>query len=75
VNVRASSAGALARLLAWDASCLPVVTDIITAPDAVTLNLDAPGVELARVGRWPRGHRAAVALQTVAAAAFLFERG
>jgi DNA-binding NtrC family response regulator len=75
VNVRASSAGALARLIAWDASCLPVVTDIITAPDAVALDLDAPGVELARVCRWPRGQRAAVALQTVAAAAFLFERG
>lgn len=75
MNVRASSAGALARLLAWDAPFLPVVTDLTATPEGFALGLDAPGIELARVCRWPRGQRAAVALQTVAAAAFLFERG
>jgi DNA-binding NtrC family response regulator len=75
VRIRTSSAGAVARLLAWDASFLPVVSDVRVTPDSVALGLGAPGVELARVCQWPRGQRAAVALQTLAAAAFLFERG
>jgi len=75
VNVRSSSTGALARLLAWDVSFLPVVTSVTATPEGVTLGLEAPGIELERVCLWPRGQRAAVALQAVAAAVFLFERG
>jgi DNA-binding NtrC family response regulator len=75
VKIRTSSAGAVARLLAWDASFLPVASDVTVAPDGVAIGLGAPGVELARVCQWPRGQRASVALQTLAAAAFLFERG
>jgi hypothetical protein len=74
VRIRTSSAGAVARLLAWDASFLPVVSDVRVTPDGVALGLGAPGVELARVCQWPRGQRAAVALQT-GRRGFLFERG
>jgi DNA-binding NtrC family response regulator len=75
VKVRTSSTGALARLLAWDAPFLPLATAITAEDDALDVVLDAPGVELAQVPRWPRVQRAAVALQAFAAGAFLFEHG
>lgn len=75
MRLRASSAGALARLLAWDAPFLPLATAITAGPDGLDVVLDATGVELARVFKWPRVERAAVALQAFAAGAFLFEHG
>ena len=75
MSVRAPGAAALARLLAWDAACLPDVADPGGEPDAVSVRCCSRGAELAAVARWPRGQRAAVAVQVVAAATFLFERG
>jgi DNA-binding NtrC family response regulator len=75
VNVRSSSPGALARLLAWDAPFLPVVSTVTATPDGVEVAIDVQGTGLPEVCRWPRAQRAAVALQALAAGAFLFERG
>ncbi|HQU32742.1 MAG TPA: sigma 54-interacting transcriptional regulator [Thermoanaerobaculaceae bacterium] len=75
MSVRAPGAAALARLLAWDAACLPDVADPGGERDAVSVRCNARGAELAAVARWPRGQRAAVAVQVITAAAFLFERG
>ena len=75
MSPRASAAGHLARLLSWDAPFLPAVNELAFTPDGFEVHCDAPGVELARTASWPRGQRAAVALQLVAASAFLFERG
>ncbi len=75
MSARASAAGHLARLLSWDAPFLPAVTELAFTSDGLEVHCDAPGVELGRAMSWPRGQRAAVALQVVAASAFLFERG
>ncbi len=75
MSVRVLGAAALARLLAWDASCLPDAAELGAEPGDVTVRCSLRGAELAAVARWPRGQRLAVALQVVAAAAFLFERG
>lgn len=63
------------RLLAWDAPFLPEPHLVGTAGSVAGSLEPARGVGLAAVKRWPRGQRAAVALQLVAAAHFLFERG
>ncbi len=75
MNARASAAGHLARLLSWDAPFLPAVTELALTSVGLELACAAPGAELARAMCWPRGQRAAVALQIVAASSFLFERG
>jgi DNA-binding NtrC family response regulator len=75
VNIHPTTATTLARLLAWDAPFLPLVTEVVSGSECITLRLDVPGVELARVCGWRRGERAAVALQALAATVFLFERG
>ncbi|HVN74678.1 MAG TPA: sigma 54-interacting transcriptional regulator [Thermoanaerobaculaceae bacterium] len=75
MKVRTPTAGSLARLLAWDAPFLPTVDEVSGDPDAVLVRCSAPGVGVAAVPRWPRGQRAAVALQVLATAAFLLERG
>ena len=74
-GAKAAFARPLAQLLAWDAPFLPRVTELGGTAEAPALGVEAEGAELARVCRWPRAPRAAVALQTVAAATFLFERG
>ncbi len=65
----------LADLLAWDAPFLPEVTDVVGEPPAIEVCCREEGVPLAAVVLWPRGARAAVALQLVACATFLAERG
>jgi DNA-binding NtrC family response regulator len=75
VKVRTPSTASLARLLAWDAPVLPVAAEISGAAGGVRVVFEAPGLGLDAAARWPRGQRAAVALQVMAAAAFLFERG
>jgi DNA-binding NtrC family response regulator len=75
VIARPAGAEALARLLAWDAAFLPEVSEVGGEPDAVSVRCSPRGAELSAVARWPRGQRTAVAVQVVAAAAFLFEHG
>ncbi len=70
-----SLAGHLGRLYSWDAPFLPSIDEIAVTSEGIELHCEAPGVDLPQANRWPRGQRAAVALQVVAAAAFLFERG
>ncbi|MGD1146695.1 MAG: sigma 54-interacting transcriptional regulator [Thermoanaerobaculaceae bacterium] len=75
MKVRTPSAASLARLLAWDAPFLPVVVGISGEAGGVRVVCEASGLGLDAAARWPRGQRAAVALQVMATAAFLFERG
>jgi len=75
VRVSARRAAALARLLAWDAPFLPAVTLVETGDDDVQIECDRGGASLHEVAAWPRARRHAVAVQVVAAAEFLFERG
>ncbi len=75
MNGRTPITSATARLLSWDATCLPTIVDIGGEADPAAVRCDSPGAGLATVARWPRGQRAAVALQVAAAAAFLFARG
>ncbi|MBZ5588302.1 MAG: sigma 54-interacting transcriptional regulator [Acidobacteriia bacterium] len=73
--MRTPTSSALARLLAWDAPFLPVLGEVSGAPGAPLVDCRAPGFGVDATVRWPRGQRAAVALQVMATAAFLFERG
>jgi two-component system response regulator HydG len=75
VNAHVASTPALAQLFAWDAPFLPRVRGVDEPGGEPVVDADAGDVDLATACRWPRGQRAAVALQTVAAAAFLFEKG
>ncbi len=75
VIARPPGAAALARLLAWDAAFLPDVAEVGGEPAAASVRCEPRGAGLAVVARWPRGQRTSVAVQVVAAAVFLFERG
>jgi hypothetical protein len=75
MKLRTPTARSLARLLAWDAPFLPLATAIAAEPEGLDVVLDAAGVELTRVFKWPRVERSAVALQAFATGAFLFEHG
>ncbi len=75
MRVQATSVGPFAQLLAWDAPFLPRVIEFSVTGDDVALRFDETGAGVGTVCRWPRGQRVAVALQMVATAAFLFERG
>ena len=75
MKVRTPTAASLAKLLAWDAPFLPAAREISGADGAVRVVCEAPGLGLDATVRWPRGLRAAVALQVMTAASFLFERG
>jgi hypothetical protein len=75
VKVPIAAASALVRLLAWDAAFLPVPVAWRRRGDVVELDFDGGGAGLAAIVRAPRGVRESVAVQLVAAAAFLFERG
>jgi hypothetical protein len=75
VRVPIATAAALARLLAWDASFLPVPVAWRRHGELVELDIDSGGAGLAAIARAPKGVRESVAIQLVAAAAFLFERG
>ncbi len=75
--MRASAplASALARLLAWDAPFLPVVAAALLEDGEVEIACATAGVPVREAQGWPRGRRIAVAVQLVAVAEFLFERG
>ena len=75
MRVPRQTAAALARLRAWDATCLPVDVTAVRAGDQVEIEVTAAGVPLTDVARWPRSRRIAIAVQLVAAATFLLERG
>ncbi len=76
MRVPAGTAAALARLLAWDAPFLPAVVSAVPAGGgAVAIECDGAGAPLSEVAGWPRSRRLAVAVQLVAAAEFLHERG
>ncbi|MEW6337093.1 MAG: hypothetical protein AB1625_06790, partial [Acidobacteriota bacterium] len=75
IAVDAGRAAALARLFAWDAPFLPRVESVHPGDGVVRIALAAPGAALDEVVRWSRPQRAAVAVQMVAASAFLLERG
>jgi DNA-binding NtrC family response regulator len=75
MSVRPPCAAALARLLAWDAAFLPEVSEGGGESAAISLRCNPRGAAWNAAVRWPRGQRTAVAVQVVAAAAFLFERG
>ena len=75
MNIRESAAPALAKLLAWDASFLPVLEEVQHDGAVVTVRIAAPGTPVSGIASWPLAQRTAVAVQLVAATAFLFERG
>ena len=75
MRVPIATAAALVRLLAWDAAFLPVPVAWRRRGDSVELDLELGGDGLAAVARAPVSVREAVAVQLVAAAEFLFERG
>ena len=75
MKVTAAGAGNLARLLAWDAPFLPLVGDVAEVGGSAVLQVSAPGASLRQAAGWPRGQRAAVALQLLAAGTFVFDRG
>ena len=75
VPVTASRAVSWARLLAWDAAFLPVLEGVEGDDETLVCTFMAKGEPLLAVRGASQGVRAAVALQLVAAAAFLFERG
>ena len=75
MRVAARLATPLARLLAWDATFLPVVSGVAAVDGVVAIECECGGIPLADVVAWPRGSRLAVATQLVAATEFLFERG
>ena len=68
-------AGSWARLLAWDAPFLPVLLGVSGSGDEICCEFALSGQPLAALRGAPQGVRAAAALQLVAAAAFLYERG
>jgi DNA-binding NtrC family response regulator len=68
-------AAALVRLLAWDAAFLPVPVAWRRRGSFVELDFNDAGVDLATMARASSSVRETVAVQVVAAAAFLFERG
>ena len=75
MSIRPWTAAELARLLAWDAACLPDVVEVTGDPDDAQARCETRGGGVRAATRWPLGERAAVAVQVVAAAAFLLERG
>ena len=75
MSVSAAAAASLARLLAWDAPFLPLVGSVTPIPGGASLEVGATGASVAQAMGWPRGQRAAVALQLLAAGTFLFDRG
>jgi DNA-binding NtrC family response regulator len=75
VRIAPSATASLARLLAWDAPFLPPVADVREQDGGAIVAITASGSGLRQAMGWARGIRAAVALQLVAAGAFLFERG
>ncbi len=75
MRVSTGVASALARLAAWDAPFLPVVEDVRRCGDGVEIRCEQGGVPLDGARRWPAAQRRAAAVQLVAAAAFLYERG
>ena len=73
--VQPATAAALARLLAWDASFLPVPAAWRRVDAGFEIVFDVRGATLEEVAAGPRPAREAAAVQLLGAAAFLLERG
>jgi DNA-binding NtrC family response regulator len=75
MTVSESTATALAKLLAWDASFLPVVEEARRDGAGIVIRIAAPGTPVIATANWPLAQRTGITLQLVVAAVFLFERG
>ncbi len=75
MRVSRPTAAALARLLSWDAPFLPRGVAAECTGEDVEIALEVVGFPLAEARSWPRSRRTSLAVQLVAAAGFLLERG